>query len=66
MYEENKEASMKKILIVEDDESQRLLYRDELTEAGYEVILAANGKVAMKHLDKVKPDLWLYWISLCL
>ena len=48
---------MKKILIVEDDESQRLLYRDELTEAGYEVILAANGKVAMKHLDKVKPDL---------
>ena len=48
---------MKKILIVEDDESQRLLYRDELSEAGYEVILTANGKVAMKHLDKVKPDL---------
>lgn len=57
MYEENKEASMKKILIVEDDESQRLLYRDEFTEAGYEVILAANGKVAMKHLDIDKPDL---------
>ncbi len=48
---------MKKILIVEDDESQRLLYRDEFTEAGYEVILAANGKVAMKHLDIDKPDL---------
>ena len=48
---------MKKILVVEDDESQRFLYRDELAEAGYEVILAANGKEALKQLDKAKPDL---------
>ena len=48
---------MKKILIVEDDESQGLLYRDELVEAGYEVILAANGKEALKQLDKANPDL---------
>jgi CheY-like chemotaxis protein len=48
---------VKKILVVEDDESQRLLYRDELTEAGYEVLLAANGKEALKRLVEAKPDL---------
>lgn len=48
---------MKKILVVEDDDSQRLLYHDELAEAGYEVILAANGREALKKLDMAKPDL---------
>lgn len=48
---------MKKILVVEDDESQRLLYHDELAEAGYEVMLAANGQEALKQLDMAKPDL---------
>lgn len=48
---------MKKILVVEDDESQQLLYHDELAEAGYEVILASNGKEALKRLDKARPNL---------
>jgi len=48
---------VKKILVVEDDESQRLLYHDELVEAGYEVMLAANGREALKQLDRGKPDL---------
>lgn len=48
---------MKTILVVEDDESQRLLYHDELTESGYAVMLAANGKEALNQLDAVKPDL---------
>jgi two-component system alkaline phosphatase synthesis response regulator PhoP len=48
---------MKKILVVEDKESLRLLYHDELTEAGYEVILASNGKEALKQHDKANPDL---------
>ena len=48
---------MKKILVVEDDESQRLLYRDELAEAGYKVTLATNGREALKRLEKAKPDL---------
>ena len=50
-------GAVKKILVVEDDESQRILYHDEFVEAGYEVILAANGKEALKRLDKSKPDL---------
>ena len=48
---------MKKILVVEDDKSLRLLYHDELTEAGYKVILAADGKEALKQLDIANPDL---------
>lgn len=48
---------MKKILVVEDDESQRILYHDELSEAGYEVVLAANGREALNQLDRDKPDL---------
>ena len=46
-----------KILIVEDDASQRLLYSEELKEQGYEPIAAKNGKEAMQILKKVKPDL---------
>ena len=51
---------MEKILVVEDDEVQRLLYCGELAEAGYEVILAANGKEALKQLDKAKADLVIW------
>jgi DNA-binding response OmpR family regulator len=50
-------VAVKKILVVEDDESQRLLYHDELAEDGYEVMLAANGMEALKQLDRGKPDL---------
>ena len=48
---------MKKILLVEDNESHRLLYHDELSETGYDVILAANGREALKQLEREKPDL---------
>jgi two-component system response regulator (stage 0 sporulation protein F) len=46
-----------KILIVEDNASQRLLYSEELKEEGYEPITAKNGKEAMQILKKIKPDL---------
>src|SRR4030042_4026976 len=46
-----------KILIVEDDESQRFLYSEELKEKGYDPILAKNGKEAMQFLRTMKPDL---------
>lgn len=48
---------MQKILVIEDYESLRLLYHDVLTEAGYEVILAASGGEALKQMDEVEPDL---------
>lgn len=46
-----------KILIVEDDESQRFLYSEELKEEGYDPILAKNGKEAMQFLRTMKPNL---------
>ena len=48
---------MAKILIVEDDESQRFLYQEELQEEGYEVVLAKNGKQALKCLERTLFDL---------
>jgi DNA-binding NtrC family response regulator len=39
--------STKRILIVDDEESLRFLYSEELREEGYEPILAENGKEAI-------------------
>jgi len=48
---------MKKILVVEDEEGLRLLYKEELEAEGYEVIPARNGKEAIQKLEEGKPDL---------
>lgn len=48
---------MAKILVVDDEEHIRLLYKQELTEEGYEVILAANGKECLEAIDREGPDL---------
>jgi two-component system response regulator (stage 0 sporulation protein F) len=47
----------KKILLVEDEESLRLLYEEELKAEGYEVVTAGNGKEALRQLEGIKPDL---------
>ena len=48
---------MTKILCVDDDLNLLRLYRDELAEEGYKVILAKNGKEAVKKFGEQKPDL---------
>jgi CheY-like chemotaxis protein len=48
---------MKKILIVDDEESIRLLYKEELEEDGFAVELAKNGQEALEKLSLFKPDL---------
>jgi len=48
---------MAKILVVDDEEHIRLLYSEELIEAGYEVITAADGYKLTERIDKEKPDL---------
>jgi GAF domain-containing protein/DNA-binding response OmpR family regulator len=45
------------ILIVDDDDSIRSLLNQELTEAGYIIDEAANGKDALAMIRKKKPDL---------
>ncbi len=46
-----------KILVVDDEESIRLLYQAELEESGYEVQTAANAREALEMLSRSRPDL---------
>ena len=48
---------MAKILVVDDEEHIWLLYSEELSEAGYEVITAADGYKLTERIDSEKPDL---------
>ncbi len=55
---------MKKILLVDDEESIHLLYREELEEAGYEVHSALSGEEALNTLEILKPDLVILDINM--
>lgn len=48
---------MKKILVVDDEENIRELYRDELVEEGYQVELADDGLQALSKFESFRPDL---------
>jgi CheY-like chemotaxis protein len=48
---------MKRILVVDDEESIRFLYKEELEEEGFIVELAQNGMEALERLPLFKPDL---------
>lgn len=47
---------MAKVLIVDDEESIRLLYSEELTSEGYEVALAEDGHRLIERIEEEKPD----------
>jgi CheY-like chemotaxis protein len=46
-----------KILVVDDDPSIRMLYKEELEDEGYEVIAASSGEEALRLFDEENPDL---------
>lgn len=48
---------MKKILVVDDEENIRLLYKEELEEDGYEVRVASGSEEASKIMKDFTPDL---------
>jgi len=48
---------MKRILVVDDEESIHLLFRDELENDGYEVHSAMNGEEALRLVPALNPDL---------
>lgn len=50
---------MKKILIAEDEEILRSAYKQILTQEGFEVLEAANGKQALEYLIKHRPNVIL-------
>ncbi len=48
---------MKKILLVDDEESIQLLYQEEFEEEGYTVISALNGEEALAKYKAEVPDI---------
>ena len=48
---------MKTILVVEDDKNQLLLYEQELSLEGYNVITAKDGLEAIKKVREQLPDM---------
>ena len=46
-----------RILIVEDQEDNRMMMRDVLSAAGYELIEAVNGKDGVSRAQTDRPDL---------
>ena len=55
---------MKKVLVVDDEENIRLLYKEELEDEGYEVCVAATVEEAIKLMDDEHPDLVMLDIKL--
>lgn len=55
---------MPKILVVDDAAFMRMRLRKLLTENGYEVIEAENGKDGVEKYEKEKPDLVLMDITM--
>ena len=53
-----------KILVVDDEESIHLLYREELEDEGYQVISAMNGEDALKLFESEQPDLVILDINM--
>ena len=48
---------MNKILIVDDDKSIQMLYAEELTEEGYDVITCGDGSRLMDLIGQERPEL---------
>lgn len=46
-----------KILIVDDDPSIRMLYKEELEDEGYDVVTASSGEEALRLFEEANPDL---------
>lgn len=54
----------KTILIVEDNENNRCLFRDILSFQGYEIALAADGQEGVNKARELMPDLILMDIQM--
>jgi two-component system response regulator (stage 0 sporulation protein F) len=48
---------MNKILVVDDDQGIRMLYADELTDEGYNVVTCGDGSRLMEFIKEERPDL---------
>lgn len=48
---------MARILVIEDEKSLRLLYRQDLEREGHEVITAADAREGIESAERASPDL---------
>lgn len=48
---------MKKLLLVDDEESIQIVYREEFEDEGYQVISALDGTVGLEKFKEEEPDL---------
>jgi CheY-like chemotaxis protein len=48
---------MKKILLVDDEPSIQIVYREEFEDEGYEVISAVNGDEGLEKFQADEPDI---------
>ncbi len=55
----NNNASIKKVLVVDDEPDTLELVKLVLESGGFETVLAANGMEALDKVGKAKPDLIL-------
>ena len=47
---------MAKVLVVDDDQSLRLLYQKELTDDGHQVTTVPSGRDALETISQGRPD----------
>jgi two-component system chemotaxis response regulator CheY len=50
-------VTLAKILVIDDSSFQRKIISGVLTENGYQVTLAANGKEGVEHVGREQPDI---------
>jgi len=55
----NKTASLKKVLVVDDEPDTLELVRLVLESGGFKTMLASSGKEALKMIETTKPDIVL-------
>ncbi|MHC4182383.1 MAG: response regulator [Planctomycetota bacterium] len=55
---------MTTILLVEDDKNQRLLYEQELSLEGYEIVTAADGEEGLRKVQEQPPDMIIMDITM--
>jgi len=48
---------MKKVLVIDDEQNIRFLYKEELEDIGYQVTVAATAEEAMEKILQDKPDI---------
>jgi len=51
------ETRQQTILVVDDEENIRWLYKEELEEEGYRIAAAASGEEALDMVPELQPDL---------